>query len=93
MYRSKHYDSFLQPKVGKNSHFNPKNVNFIDLHKKKGEMTMGSFSLGHVGLTYKILAKTNDSSYVKQVSHSQYGLKMPNPHGLTQQKITEAYVA
>ena len=52
---------------------------------------VGSFILGHVGLTYQILAKPNDSSYVKQISSSRYGLKMPNPHDLTQQKLNEAY--
>ena len=52
---------------------------------------MGPLILGHEGLKYQILAENNYSSYVKQISHSQYGLKVPNPHDLTQQKLTEAY--
>ena len=51
---------------------------------------VGYRSLGHVGLTYQISAKKIDTSYVKQVSHSRYGLEMPNPHDLITAEITEA---
>ena len=51
---------------------------------------VGSIILGHEVLTYQIWAKTNESSYVKQISHSQYGLKMPNPHDLITTEFTEA---
>ena len=51
---------------------------------------MGSPSLGHVGITYQIWVETNDFSYIKQISHSRYGLEMPNPHDLITTEITEA---
>ena len=49
--------------------------------------------LGHVGLTYQIWSEKNDSSYAKQISHSRYGLKMPNPHDLITAEFTEAQAA
>ena len=51
---------------------------------------MGSHILGHKRLKYQISAQKNDSSYVKQIYHSRYSLKMPNPHDLWCVEITEA---
>ena len=47
-------------------------------------------SVGHNILTYQISAQKNDSSYVKQIYHSRYSLKIPNPHDLWYAKMTEA---
>ena len=44
---------------------------------------VGSLILGHMEITHQISAEKNDSSYIKQISHSRYGLKMPKPHDLT----------
>ena len=54
---------------------------------------MGSLSLGHKRLKYQIWDETNDSSYVKQIYHSRYGLKMPNPDDLITAEFTEAQLA
>ena len=43
-------------------------------------MTVGSHILGHKRLTYQISAQKKDSSYVKQIYQSRYGLKMLKSH-------------
>ena len=54
---------------------------------------VGCRILGHKRLKYQISAQKDDSSYVKQIYHSRYSLKMPNPHDLWYEEITEAQKA